>query len=641
MYYFLLILPILAYYLTTIFFLRMCASQGICGAFLKAHVAMFSFIAVSTELLSYFQLITRPTLIFFWLIFVGGSFVAVLHGYKRKDVPIAIGENILSRLKIFIIALIFFLITVTLITTILFPPNTWDSMTYHMPRVMHWIKNQSIVFYPTEIIRQNYQMPLAEYAILHLQVLVRSDVFAGVVQWINYIVIVCLAVLIAAEFDLNEKQQAISALIIASLPMAILQASSTQNDLVLSAFTASFALFMIRIYKHESIGNYIFASLSLGLALLTKGVAYLFCASVGLSLTIPILVKYKHDFRRLSLVAGKLSLVALFAILLNMGHLSRNHDMYGHPLPHERELYQNEHHSPMVLASNVARNIALHLKSPSGWFNDKLYGILDSLFSHELNNPETTWMGTRFSLPHLRYHEDLAGNFVHTICLLAAVLILPALWFRKRFCSAMWYALGILGCFLLFCWMLKWQPWAARLHTPLFVMAAPLMAMMLTAGAGKISKGIGVFLLCAMILQIFPFALANKSRSLISLDWLHAERSELYFQNRKELFADYDASVRIIHSTDASTVGLCINSDDWEYPFWALANQEVSGGVSISFRHVCVQNASSRYVDRDFSPQYVVATRQMEMWEHAQDYTPAHEFRQLTIYTRVDTLPVF
>ena len=49
------------------------------------------------------------------------------------------------------------------LTAIVAPPNTYDSMTYHLPRVMHWIQNQSVAHYPTHIPRQLHFPPGAEF----------------------------------------------------------------------------------------------------------------------------------------------------------------------------------------------------------------------------------------------------------------------------------------------------------------------------------------------------------------------------------------------------------------------------------------------------------------------------------------------
>ena len=42
-------------------------------------------------------------------------------------------------------------------------PNNWDSMTYHLTRVEHWMQRQTVIHYATNNVRQVSQPPLAEY----------------------------------------------------------------------------------------------------------------------------------------------------------------------------------------------------------------------------------------------------------------------------------------------------------------------------------------------------------------------------------------------------------------------------------------------------------------------------------------------
>ena len=44
-------------------------------------------------------------------------------------------------------------------------------MVYHMGRVVDWWANNSVAFYPTNIQRQDYMGPLAEYIVLQFFVL--------------------------------------------------------------------------------------------------------------------------------------------------------------------------------------------------------------------------------------------------------------------------------------------------------------------------------------------------------------------------------------------------------------------------------------------------------------------------------------
>ena len=79
---------------------------------------------------------------------------------------------------------------IILLLTILFnAPNTWDSLTYHMSRVAHWIQNGSVDYYFTTNSRQNEMGPGAEYLILFFQILTNSDNLAGFIQFFSYLLL--------------------------------------------------------------------------------------------------------------------------------------------------------------------------------------------------------------------------------------------------------------------------------------------------------------------------------------------------------------------------------------------------------------------------------------------------------------------
>ena len=94
------------------------------------------------------------------------------------------------------------------------------------------------------------------------------------------------------------------------------------------------------------------------------------------------------------------------------------------------------------------------------------------------NDPRTSFAGgqppQQFAIGKPRYHEDLAGNFLHAALMLLAIgfmLIGPGRGgdIRRAF------ALALVVGFVLFCIQLKWQPWGSRLQLPLFVLGAPLI----------------------------------------------------------------------------------------------------------------------------------------------------------------------
>ena len=61
--------------------------------------------------------------------------------------------------------------------------TNWDSLTYHLPRILHWIQQGSVDHYPTNIIRQIDLAPWSSFAMANLYLLQGSDRWISLVQW--------------------------------------------------------------------------------------------------------------------------------------------------------------------------------------------------------------------------------------------------------------------------------------------------------------------------------------------------------------------------------------------------------------------------------------------------------------------------
>ena len=275
------VVPILFTGLVLLFFLQPGANFRI--AFCKAQIAAFLFVALSTEFASACKIINARGIFAIWAIAALTIWVfALITISRRRSLTFKFKERIkalatLDRGTWLLVALIGFILASTMTIGLLSAPNTYDSMTYHMARVPHWIQQQSIDFFPTENWRQNSLSPLAEYSILHLQLLSQTDRFANLVQWSSFLLAIIVGSLIAGEFGQSSRVQLLTGVVVATIPMAILQASSTQNDLVVGALCMCFALFLIRSLKTKSTADFAFCSAALGLALLAKTTGYFYC----------------------------------------------------------------------------------------------------------------------------------------------------------------------------------------------------------------------------------------------------------------------------------------------------------------------------------------------------------------------------
>jgi hypothetical protein len=215
------------------------------------------------------------------------------------------------------------------------------------------------------------------------------------------------------------------------------------------------------------------------------------------------------------------------------------------------------------------------------------------------------------------------------LIILLSIILLPIAWARGHYTQTIGYAIGILSGAVFYCWILKWQPWATRLHTPLFALAAPLVAIAITSDPAIFKISLGPILVACMIFYSLPFALANSNRSLVSLDWSRKARMALYFNERSYLFSDYNAAMRVLQKTDATDVGLYLGGDDWEYPFWVFAARK--NAKTMTFRHVGVGNASKSIEKDGVLPPYVIATKPLDTWENAPEYTSVYASDYVTV----------
>ena len=204
------------------------------------------------------------------------------------------------------------------VTAIVAPPNTYDSMTYHLPRMMHWIQHQSVAHYPTHIPRQLHFPPGAEFILTHLHILAGNDRLLNLVQWLGMVGSVVGVSLLAQQFGAAGPGQVVASVVAATLPMGMLQASSTQNDYVVTFWLVCLAYFVLVAIRRPGWGVSAGVGASLGLALLTKATAYLFAAP----LLVWLLVGYGrsmrwHCYRHVLLIAG-------VVLALNLGHWLRN-----------------------------------------------------------------------------------------------------------------------------------------------------------------------------------------------------------------------------------------------------------------------------------------------------------------------------
>ena len=170
-------------------------------------------------------------------------------------------------------------------------------------------------------------------------------------------------------------------------------------------------------------------------------------------------------------------------------------------------------------------------------------------------------------------HEDIAGNPLHLLLILYALVAVCASGALRRGPVLLYAGVLVVG-FLLFCLVLKWQPWHSRLHLPLFVLWAPAVSIALSQGwSRRIGQGAAAVLLVVALVLIGY----NETRPLYGpRSIFFTERADQYFATRP-FGADYRAAIRYLNAQPHRHIGLVLGANAWEYPFWALLKDEAGG----------------------------------------------------------------
>jgi hypothetical protein len=594
-----------------LFFLGLRRGHGVREAFVQAFIVLFGVVAIATELLSVFNALTFQGLALLWAILAVFTTMLAWRLTDRAHVVEsfnAIRVHMRSEATATRLCMVFIggIMAATLAVAIAAPPNTWDSMTYHMARVAAWIQHGNVQFFPTAIERQNWQLPLGGFVVLHLQLLSRSDLFANLSQWTCFVVCIVLVSLVIKEFSQPLVVQVFGGLAMATLPEAILQASSTQTDLVCGVFCLAFAFYLIRSARDATCLDSVYAGISVGLALLSKGTGYVYVGAIGLTLGVAYLARGGGRIR--SIMSRDIVWMSLLALVLNIGHWSRSYAVYAQPLSSSTISLGIEECSVSTVWANVVRNAALHLGVPDASVNQAATRLIKSLLGNEVNNPATTWPGTRFGVD-FSLHEDTAGNGLHFILVFFALAGIRRAAVAERGLFLAWAGSVVVGA-LFFSLYLKWQPWNGRLHTPLFILAMPVVAVM-GSSLWRSRLWVSTLLSCLLFIAAIPFLLGNETRPLLPLNGVSIftrDRIDMMLLVRPDLRRTYPMAIRAALDKKPAEVGLILGEDDWEYPLWVLSGKSASRQWP-EFRHVVIPNLTRELEMGRALPDVIIATR--------------------------------
>lgn len=571
---------ILCFLLSIIVAFRFNAAKNGVEVVLVTSLGFSAFIVGITEMLSLFTALN-----FFAVAIVWGVATLLLFGllfYKRQETKhcfflMKLGFVAwLKSLSIFKRLLLFAVVSCLgflFYQGIIYPPNDWDSLIYHMSRIMFWLGNGSLMHFPVHNLRDLYQPPLAEFFIMHINLMNGNDYFSFFVQWL-FLALSLVSIYGLLRFlKVSRDLKFVAMLLAVTIPSAFLQATTAKNDVVCGFFILTSIYFSFKAYEELTLKSFIILGLAVGLGILTKATVYLFLGPTLILLVIFILLKL---FKKRQYAPLKYGFVAIFVILvLNLGHYSRNYKINGSLInidDVESKSFFNSHMNGELLISSLVKNASIHLGYPIHGISDESIRKFHDKIGVDIDDPKNNYQGGKYeNAKELTTHEDYVPNIIHFTLLLISFFVVAYHVVRNYKENKMPLLMGVILALqiLLFAACLKWQPWHTRLHVPMFFLGSAFTIV--AAHLSKIFRYV-VFASIPLLLYSFSFYfLYNNIRPIIkNREYTYNispsdSRFKKYFANQPQLYVEYSEVVQNIYDAEKSRkIGL--NLYNWDYP---------------------------------------------------------------------------
>ncbi|WP_433213062.1 hypothetical protein ACQP00_01255 [Dactylosporangium sp. CS-047395] len=446
-------------------------------------------------------------------------------------------------------------------------PNNFDSNSYHLPKIEHWVAGGDLANFATAQTQQIILVPGAEFLLLHLRMLSGGDGQYNLLQFFAGLLGALAVARCAAQLGAGRTGQWLTAAVFLTAPAVALESTSTQNDLVVTAWVACAATLALDARRTPAgWPNTLALAGAAGLTMVTK--------TTGAMALLPILIYWAvcRFKERKQLLYGTCAVLAASA-LLSGPSLLRVQEAFGSPFgpPGYREALSTTRHDPPAILVNGLRLGASTLLTPLAGVNEAIGGsvirIADAV-GVDPNDPSITQWRSIFPGDRWKPDEDRSPYPIQS----ALVLLGTALglgWKRTR-----GYALLVLGALLTTAAIVKWQYWGNRLILPAFAVATPLAGYMLEralhverrAVRWALSALVAVVLLAgaahAYIAVYYgqPRRLVGHASVFTLDDW--QER----FARMPDQAASYRTAIDQVRAGGAKRVGLVMDGDLWEYP---------------------------------------------------------------------------
>lgn len=556
------LIPFISLFLTIAWF-RLKLKLSNFGAAIQGSIAWSLLILLETNILSFSDCITQGYILAFWLIYF--CVILYLVFQFRRQIKFT---SPLPRSWLPILLILF----ITLVGALAYAPDFHDSLAYHLARIMHWIQNKSMAPYVTSIDRQIGMAPFNAIVILQSMAICNNDYFVNLPQWLAFAGCVAGAAALARQLGASVKIQFLSAFYFCTVPIAIMQSGNSESSLIATFWLCAFVSAFLSWRSQPNWRDSVILGSALGLAILSKGIAY----PIALPFVACIAWLCLRHFKRFFLYG---LCAALLIMAINAPHFYRNYEAASSPaLSAERNIIIKP--TPALTAVNALFNFLLqepwlvNLTTKENWSKLALTVGVD-----DHDKTFFPWRGIETARVNL-VPSDIDGQSpVHALLIL---LFLPWLTFRRIPRIGLYLGLTYTT-FLVYFAIITWQPWAARLHLPFFLLCAPLMGFSMARLAWeKLRQGILLALAITSFMPLFfclehplgpPTWLSGYRENI--LHFTTSSRDEQYFNFWRHIRKPYMDAVDFLARQHPQSIGVDLGDDGQEYPLWAMLNKKL------------------------------------------------------------------
>ena len=577
-------------------------------SFIYALTIWGSVLYLFTELLSFFNLLNKKSLLIFWLILDLILFIICRKRKCKLNLSFTLDKYKIGILIIFALLLIGDYIVV---------PFNWDSLTYHLSRIMMWAQNKSVGHFTTYDSRMLTSPVLAEFVNLHNYILTGSDKFFNYVQGFSFIAIVLLMIGICKTLKLEKKVIYLSLFI--SMPIAMAESLTTQVDLFSTVWALIFICLSLdlmnkdKIIVRNELFNLIILGLSMGLGYLSKPSVCLMMLMFALALLI-VRIKHKDGINIYLFCPIIIGIVALFIASFEIVRNLNTFNAISDPVAGKRQLIGTLF--PNYLIINFLKNFFFQIGIPFIYQDNKgliyrIIAFIGKLIGVDINDPLIAEDGMIYCIPDAT-NIGCDTAIASLVCILLIIVLVLCIIRKKKFDL---FDKASLISFIAFLFILRWERYESRYILAYFSLICIFVSKKLyevnISGLFEKIIYLGIILSICWFILYFPKRYSSPNVFV---------RPDGYFALNSNIKDEWLDLTTYINNSDIKTVSIASLDAYYTYPIFVLCD--------LDRIEMIANNKTAIYDDLDYVPDaLVIIGTNIDNWYsyHNHNYVLSYE----------------